>query len=112
MKQNRMIPFYGPDGISRGSRTIEAAERLIAGGYVKPAYGRKGHLRAIFLQQEDGSTPVQARVQGGTRYSFPEKLDSGRRCWKLRRLDRRDDDGVLVNTRGVFMQVVMECMAK
>ncbi len=41
MKQNQTIPFYGPDGTCLGYRTPEAAERLVANGYVKPAYGRK-----------------------------------------------------------------------
>jgi hypothetical protein len=110
MKQNQTIPFYGPDGTSLGHRTPEAAERLLANGYVKPAYGRKGHLRAIFLQEEDGSNPVKANDRTGTRYSFLQSLDSGRRCWKLRGVDGRDDDGAPVTTRGVFLQVVKDCL--
>ncbi len=107
-----MIPFYAPDGSSLGFRTLEAAQRLVAGGYVKPAYGRKGHLKAIFLQQEDGGNPVESHARTGTRYSFPEKLDSGRRCWRLRRIDQRDEDGVPVSMRGVFLQVVVDCLAR
>jgi len=110
MKQNQTIPFYGPDGTSLGYRTPEAAERLVANGYVKPALGRKGHLKAIFLQEEDGSNPVTTHAQTGTRYSFLQSLESGRRCWKLRGVDGRDDDGVPVSTRGVFQQVLVECM--
>ena len=53
MKLADQIPFYAPDGSSMGFRTLEAARRLIAGGYVKPAYGRKGHLKAIWLVQRD-----------------------------------------------------------
>ena len=49
MKQNKMIPIYAADGRSLGFRTIEAAERLVAGGYVKASYGRKKNLRAIWL---------------------------------------------------------------
>jgi hypothetical protein len=41
MKTERLIPYYAPDGTSLGSRTLDAAKRLIAGGYVKPAWGRK-----------------------------------------------------------------------
>jgi hypothetical protein len=44
------------------------------------------------------------------RYSFLQKLDSGGRCWKLRRLDGKDDDGTPVTTRGVFLQVVADCL--
>jgi hypothetical protein len=58
------IPLYAPDGTSLGFRSIEAAKRLIAGEYVKPAYGRKGHLKAIWLFQEDGANPVQTHARG------------------------------------------------
>jgi hypothetical protein len=54
MKQDQTIPFYAPDGRSLGFRTLEAAERLVAGGHVKGSYGRKKNLRAIWLRQEDG----------------------------------------------------------
>jgi hypothetical protein len=100
--KNEQIPIYSADGTSLGFRTPEAARRLIAGGYVKPSYGRKGHLKAIWLQREDGSNPVETHARAGTRYSFLENLEHGR-CWKLRRLDRR--------TRGVFIQVLVDCLA-
>jgi hypothetical protein len=48
-------------------------------------------------------------ARGGTRYSVLENLDHGR-CWKLKRLDRRDDDGALVSARGIFLQVVTDCL--
>jgi hypothetical protein len=110
MKPAEQIPYYAPDGTSLGFRSTKAAKRLISGGFVKPAYGRKGHLKAIWLRREDGSSPVETHAHAGTQYSFVENLDHGR-CWKLRRLDRRDEDGVLVSTRGVFLQVVTECLA-
>ena len=49
MKAERLIPYYAPDGTSLGFRTLEAAKRLIEGRYVKPSWGRKGNLRAIWL---------------------------------------------------------------
>ena len=109
--RNQQIPLYAADGTSLGLRTPDAAKRLIAGGYVKPSYGRKGHLKAIWLRQEDGSNPVQTNARVGTRYSFIENLEHGR-CWKLRRLDRRDEEGVPFTTRGVFLQVVSDCLAR
>jgi hypothetical protein len=57
MKAERQIPYYGPDGTPLGFRTHDAAKRLIEGGYVKPSWGRKGHLRAIWLQSPDGVWP-------------------------------------------------------
>jgi len=112
MNQPQMIPFYAPDGRSLGFRALDVAQHLISDGRVKPAYGRKKHLRAIFLPQEDGGNPVETHVPMGTRYSFFERLDDGGRCWKLRRVDQRDDDGALVNTRGVFFQVVEDCRVR
>ena len=100
MKPADQIPFYAPDGSSMGFRTLDAAKRLIAGGHVKPSYGRKKHLKAIWLLQKDGGNPVETHSRVGTRYSFLQSLDNGSRCWKLRRVDGRDDDGKPVNTRG------------
>lgn len=110
MKPDKQIPYYAPDGTSLGFRAEEAAQRLVAGGFVQASYGRKGHLKAIWSRPQDGSNPVETHPPSGTRYSFPENLDSGHRCWKHRRLDRRDDDGTLVSTRGVFLQVLKDCL--
>lgn len=109
MKPAEQIPYYAPDGTSLGFRSLDAAKRLIEGGFVKASYGRKGHLKAIWLRQADGSSPVEINAPGGTRYSFIENLEHGR-CWKLRRVDRRDEDGVPFSTRGVFGQVVTDCL--
>jgi hypothetical protein len=85
MQTDKQIPFYAADGRPLGFRTLTAARRLIAGGFVKPSYGRKGHLRAIWLQREDGSSPVASHAPRGTSYSFVEPLEHGR-CWSLRRI--------------------------
>lgn len=79
---------------------------------MKPAYGRKGHLKALWLLQPDGANPVETHPRSGTRYSFLQNLESGKRCWKLRQVDGRDDDGVQVSSRGVFLQVIADCMAR
>ena len=106
------IPCYAADGTSLGYRTLSAAQHLVADGYVRPAYGRKGHLRAIWLVRDDGASPVQAHAHNGTRYSYIESLATGR-CWRLRRLDRRDtlaEDGTPVPARDAFLQVVRGCL--
>ncbi len=109
MKPADQIPYYAPDGTSRGFRSLEAANLLIAANLVNPSYGRKGHLKAIWAPKEDGSSAVDANTKTGTRYSVLENLEHGR-CWKLRRLERRDEDGVPVSTRGIFLQVVTDCL--
>jgi len=86
--KREQIPIYAADGTSLGYRTVEAAKRLIAMGYVKPAYGRKGHLKAIWLSQQDGGNPIETRPTTGRRYSFLENVGTGR-CWTLRRLDHK-----------------------
>jgi hypothetical protein len=106
------IPLYAADGASLGLRSLEAATRLIAGGHVKPAYGRKGHLKAIWLRQQDGRSRVATQAPTGTRCSFRQHLGDGSRCWTFRRLDARDDDGMPLTTRGAFLQVVKDCMAR
>jgi hypothetical protein len=110
MKSADPIPFYAPDGAMLGYRTSDAAQRLIACGFVKPSYGRKGHLRAIWLQEESGGNPVKANLPAGTKYSYIETLEHGR-CWTLRSLDGRDDHGVMVSMRDAFFQVVADCTA-
>jgi hypothetical protein len=112
MKSPDRVPYYAPDGTSLGFRTLEAAERLVAGGYVKASYGRKKNLRAIWQCQVDGGNPVETSVQAGTRYTFLQNLANGRRCWNLRRLDQRDENGTLVSMRSAFTQVLADCLAK
>jgi len=109
MKHAEQIPYYASDGTSLGFRSRAAAKRLIAGGFVKPSYGRKGHLKAIWLLREDGSNPVEMSAPAGTRYSFLENLDHGR-CWRLRRLDGKDEDHIDFSTRGIFVQVLTDCL--
>ena len=109
MKPADQIPYYAPDGTSRGFRSLAAANLLIAANLVNPSYGRKGHLKAIWAPQPDGSNAVAADTPPGTRYSFVQTLQSGQ-CWTLRSLDLRDEDGTLVSTRGVFLQVVSDCL--
>jgi len=108
-----LIPCYDADGTSLGYRPLAAAQRLVASGHVRAAYGRKGHLKAIWLLQADGGNPVQSHAHAGTRYSYIESLETGR-CWQLRRLDRRGTttaDGAPANPRDPFFQVVRDCMA-
>ena len=111
MKSRDLIPYYAPDGTSLGFRTLNAAERLVAGGFVKASYGPKKNLRAIWHCQDDGANPVETHPQAGTRYSFIERLENGR-CWSHRRLDQPDQHGVRVSMRSAFLQVVADCLVK
>ena len=103
-------PFYSADGRSLGFRSREAAARLLAGGFVAAAFGRKGHLRAIYLRKADGSDPVETHPKPGTKYSFEQALPSGRRCWMLKKLDLIDEDGVRMNPEPIFCRVLVDCL--
>ena len=106
--KREQIPIYAADGTSLGFRSFEAAARLVESGQVKPAFGRKGHLKAIWLLREDGGNPVETHAPSGKRHSFVENTGTAR-CWSLRRLDYRDEDGMPVSTRDTFLQVVADC---
>ena len=109
MKRTDEVPCYAADGTSLGFRPIEAARKLISTGYVKAVYGRKGHLRAIFMPHEDGTNPIPPSIPGGARYSFIQNLESAR-CWTLRRMDERDENGVALDMRDDFLRVVTDCL--
>ena len=111
MKSRDLIPYYAPDGTSLGFRTLDAAERLVAGGNVKASYGRKKNLRAIWHYPDDGVSPVETRPAAGTTYSFIERLRRGR-CWSHKRLDQRDEHGESVSTRPAFFRVIADRLAK
>lgn len=102
----KLIPYYDTDGKPRGYRTREAAERLLANEVVTAVYGRKGHIKAIFLRQPDGSSAVQRGLPGGSRYSFREHLENGHLTWRLKKLGRGDE------LRPIFLQVVTDCLVK
>jgi len=109
-RNHDQIPIYAADGIPRGYRSRDAAERLLQLGFVSPVFGRKGHLKAIFMRQEDGSNPVETAVRPGTRYSYQQHLANGFRCWKLKKVDMRDEDGEPFGSRSVFLRVVQDCL--
>ena len=98
------IPYYSADGTFRGFRAPAAALRLVQNGLVTGAYGRKGHLRAIYARKEDGSCSVDQQPPIGTRYIFREHLDSGHIAWAMKQLGKRDE------LRDLFLQVVTDCL--
>jgi hypothetical protein len=51
------------DGKSLGYRPLETAQRLVANGFATPSYGRKGHLKAIWLRR------LQMKDEDGVEFS-------------------------------------------
>lgn len=104
------VPLYTADGRPLGFRSRVAAERWLAGGFVTPSFGRKGHLKAIHLRREDGLSPVEATPTIGTRYSFEQRLQSGRHCWKLKQLDLIDENGVRISSEALYRAALLDCL--
>jgi hypothetical protein len=103
------VPYYASDGTSLGFHSLARALWLVAEGFVKPSYGRKGFLRAIWLAKDDGGNPVETQARTGTRYTFLQNLDSGGRCYAFRPVDQRDESGAIVSMEVAFRQVVADC---
>lgn len=102
-------PLYSAEGKPLGYRSREATERLLAAGHVRPEFGRKGIIKAIFLPKHDGSHPAERNV--GRHYSFKQRLDSGARCWKLRRLDLKDERGNWSSAAHLYRKVLLETLS-
>jgi len=96
-------PLYSADGRRFGFRSREAVLRLLSMHLVRPVYGRKGHLKAIYLPAVDGSHPVKA-PRPGTKYSFEERFECGTIAWRLKSLGKGDE------LRPLFAQVVTDCL--
>jgi hypothetical protein len=83
---SKPIPLYSAAGHCLGWRSPAAAQALVDGSIGEASYGPKGHLKAVWLRDANGSSHVDTHVRLSRRYSFLQKLDNGRRCWTLRRL--------------------------
>lgn len=103
--QQEQYPLYSAEGRSFGFRTREAVVRLLEAKRVRPVYGRKGHLKAVYLPAEDGSHPV-VRLRAGKKYSYQEHFECGTVAWALKRLGKDDE------FRPVFPQAVKKRLAK
>ena len=107
------IPVYRADGSLYAHVSEKRLEWLQSAGLVaRVVRHRKGHVNRVILfgrPGEPGPTPPGAYL--GTRYIFRERLESGPRCWRHKRLNLRDEDGVSVDGRSVFLRVVQECLA-
>jgi hypothetical protein len=104
---NNEIPLYSPDGELIDWIRQKRMDRLIAAEMVMVVRTRKGEIRRLVLRRgADDPTPNSIADYIGTRYSFQERLDDGRRVWTLRRLGKRDE------LRSLFAGVMTERMAQ
>lgn len=108
------IPVYRADLSLYAHVSEKRFERLQSVGLIaRIVRSRKGDIkRAILFALPGEPKETSARTYLGKPYSYREHLDSGLRCWRLKRLDWKDEDGVVIDTRGVFLRVVQECTAR
>ena len=107
------IPVYRADGSLFAHVTETRLQCLQSAGLVsRVVRHRKGHInRAILFGRPGEMAPTPARAYMATRYIFRERLEGGSRCWRHKRLNLKDEDGVPFDGRSVFLAVVQECMA-
>jgi hypothetical protein len=102
---NHRIPLYTADGVLSDWISERRLARLEAAGLIARVVRHKGHInRAILFRRPGEGAAVELRQYMGTRYSFRERLDNGRLCWRLRRLGRGNE------LRPFFFAVVSGCM--
>jgi len=100
------IPLYSPDGELIDWIGSKRVERLLAAELVMAVRSRKGDIRRLVLRRRaDDPTRMCIADYLGTRYSYRERLESGRLVWALRRLGKGD------TLRPIFEKVVTDCLA-
>jgi hypothetical protein len=78
MSKTNNIPLYAANRRCLGFRDEQVARRLVAAGQLSPSYGRKGHLKAVWMKDLRGDCPVLKQVSVGLPVCFREQLDNGR----------------------------------
>ena len=85
-----LIPVYRPDGRLYDRVSAAQFERQEASGSYAKVVRRRNEgpvCRAILRGSPDDPTPSPLSTYQGTRFIYPEKLESGHRCWKHKDLD-------------------------
>lgn len=82
-----LIPLYTADGELHDWISEQRMARLEKLGLIRIVRHKKGRVSRCILHRRPGDpAPTKLSVYLGRRYSFREKLDSGRRVWTLRKL--------------------------
>lgn len=107
------IPVYRADGRLYDRVTERGLVRLQAAGLVaRVVRHRKGYINRAILFIRPGEKPMPPTAYMGTRYSFEDRLEHGV-CWDLKRLGGARDGTTYAppEVRGIFLQVVADCLA-
>ncbi|MBI1955904.1 MAG: hypothetical protein HYS38_05875 [Acidobacteria bacterium] len=88
-----LIPLYSADGELEDWISEQRMARLDRLGLIRIVKHKKGPVSRCILHRRPGDPlPTKLSVYLGTRYSYLERLDSGRLVWALRKL--REGEGV------------------
>src|SRR3990170_3452526 len=99
-----LVPLYSADGELQDWISEQRMSRLDSLGLIRIVKHKKGRVSRCILHRRAGDPlPTPLSVYLGTRYSYLERLDSGRLVWALRKL--REGEGVPV----AFLQLITEC---
>jgi len=107
------IPLYNADGELADWISEQRLARLEAAGLIARVVRHpKGHINRAILFVRPGRKPLRRTAYLGTPYSFREHLEHGL-AWELRRLGGTRDGKTYARPelRGVFLQVVRDCLA-
>jgi hypothetical protein len=110
------IPLYNAAGELIDRISEQRLARLQALGRIaRVVRHRKGHInRAVQFPLPGEGRPMRAADYLGTQYSMKQRLTNGHSCWRLRALGDRlsETDLAPVEVRPVFLQVVLDCLAR
>ena len=82
-----LIPLYNADGELQCWLSQQRMARLDGLGLIRIVRHKKGRVSRCIMHRRPGDPlPVKLSVYLGTRYSYLERLDSGRLVWTLRKL--------------------------
>ena len=99
-----LIPLYSADGELQDWISEQRMNRLDRLGLIRIVKHKKGRVsRCIMHRRPSDPRPTPLSVYLGTRYSYLERLDSGRLVWALRKL--REGEGVPT----ALLQLITEC---
>ena len=99
-----LIPLYSADGELQDWISEQRMARLDRLGLIRIVKHKKGRVSRCIRHRRPGDPlPTKLSVYLGTRYSYLERLDSGRLVWALRKL--REGEGV----PAAFLQLITEC---
>ena len=99
-----LVPLYSADGELQEWISAQRMARLDRVGLIRIVKHKKGRVSRCILHRRPGDPlPTKLSAYLGTRYSYLERLDSGRLVWALRKL--REGEGV----PSAFLQLITEC---